>query len=174
MAPSDWTRILKQSSFVEFAVNDMRPYGDTNFLVSLYLEVGRYERAGTVVAEAQALGMEALPMPPLLAIELTNAFQLHVFLSQRQGQWRVAPELAGAVQAIFEEDVRNSSLFCEEDMPGRNCVLPLKNSRLDIRQSMDFARTTFSTLRPQGYSGVTPSGALMKRPEILQSWKDSP
>jgi predicted nucleic acid-binding protein len=95
----------------------MRAYADTNFLVSLYLEVGEFERATAVVEEAQSLGMEALPMPPLLSIELINAFQLHVYFSHRQGQWRVPPELAGAVQAMFEEDLRSGTLYCEEDIP---------------------------------------------------------
>jgi predicted nucleic acid-binding protein len=95
----------------------MRAYADTNFLISLYLEVGDFERATATVTEAQIQGMETLPISPLLAIEMTNAFQLHVHHSHRQGQWRVAPELAGAVQAMFEEDLRSGMLYREEEMP---------------------------------------------------------
>ena len=93
----------------------MRPYADTNFLVSLYLDVGPYDLARAQVTEAFARQSDALPVTSLLWAEITNAFELHVHLMRHGGQWRVSPETAAAAIAAFEEHVREAGMFfaCE-------------------------------------------------------------
>lgn len=89
----------------------MRPYADTNFLVSLYLDVGAYELARAQVTEAFAGQSDALPITSLIWAEITNAFELHVYLARHGGQWRVSPETAAAAIAAFEEHVRQAGMF---------------------------------------------------------------
>lgn len=93
----------------------MRPYADTNFLVSLYLDVGAFDLARTQVTEAFARQSDALPVTSLLWAEITNAFELHVHLARHGGQWRVSPETAAAAIASFEDHVREVGVFfaCE-------------------------------------------------------------
>jgi predicted nucleic acid-binding protein len=89
----------------------MRPYAGTNFLVSLYLDVGSFDVARKQVVEAFARQSDALPVTSLLWVEITNAFELHVHLARHGGQWRVSPETAGAAIAAFDEHVREAGMF---------------------------------------------------------------
>lgn len=89
----------------------MRPYADTNFLVSLYLNVGAYELARSQVTEAFARQSDALPITSLLWAETTNAFELHVHLARHGGQWRTTPETSAAATASFEDHVRQQGIY---------------------------------------------------------------
>jgi predicted nucleic acid-binding protein len=87
----------------------MRTYADTNFLVPLYLDIGSSKGAESFVAAA--VGMRPLPMTPLLLMEALNAFQLHLYVSRTQGQWRVSPEATAAATADFIQDIKECEIF---------------------------------------------------------------
>ncbi len=94
----------------------MHPYADTNFLVSLYLDVGMHGLARQQVGEAAAAQTDVLPITHLLWAEVTNAFQLHTYFARNGGQWRVTSEMAAYATGSFETQLSEHNIFTEADV----------------------------------------------------------
>ena len=93
----------------------MKPYADTNFLVCLYLDLAESERAIETVSRNRDRRMN-LPIMWLHRIEMTNALQSYVFLTQAGGPARVTPESAHAAHASFRSDVAQASFLVPCDL----------------------------------------------------------
>ena len=93
----------------------MKPYADTNFLVCLYLDLAESEKAiGTVRADRAKRA--TLPIAWLHRLEMTNALQSYVFLTQRGGPVRVTAESAHAAHASFRSDLAQASFLVPSDL----------------------------------------------------------
>ncbi len=88
----------------------MKPYADTNFLARLYLELAETDEAMKVMGPRDTRSGMVLPVMWLHRMELTNAFQLYVFLS-RQGRARVTGEVAQAAHASFQSDLKQAGFL---------------------------------------------------------------
>ena len=53
----------------------------------------------------------------LLRLELTNAFELSVFVSRKTGQIHITSEMAAVAQATFLADLENGSFLRRVDLP---------------------------------------------------------
>jgi hypothetical protein len=84
----------------------MKPYADSNFLTRCYLLTEEMPPPKDALEWLRA-GGGALPVIWLHRLEVTNAFEQHVFAWRTLGQTRVTPEMAAASHSRFEEDFAN-------------------------------------------------------------------
>jgi hypothetical protein len=100
----------------------MKPYADTNLLTQLYLNVADASRADVLIEKAR--NAKALPLPAtwLLQVELTNAIEFFVFLSQRGTSHRIGRELALSTQATVMDDLRDGILIKTTELPLKDLV----------------------------------------------------
>ena len=96
----------------------MIPYADTNFFTRTYLELPDSSEADRLVAQAGQAGTCPLPVTWLHRLEVTNAFQLHVFFARSPGQHFVTPGQAALAQANFRDDLTKENFI-------RNAVVPI-------------------------------------------------
>ena len=89
----------------------MRPFADTNFLARLYLSQDETPKAQKIVLQAQAAGLDPLPITWLLQIELVVALEQHVFVARTTGGRRVTQEQARIAQIEFADDLRRSTFL---------------------------------------------------------------
>ncbi|MEN9572599.1 MAG: hypothetical protein RL514_454 [Verrucomicrobiota bacterium] len=89
----------------------MKPYADSNFLVRVYLELTDSPMADRWIAAGRGQGADPFPLTWLHRVEVTNAFQLHVFQSRAGRQPRVTPELAASAHAAFQHDAKTGEWF---------------------------------------------------------------
>ena len=61
----------------------MKPYADTNFFTRVYLSLPESARADRLVEKAKIRGASLLPITWLHRMELTNVFELSVWLSKQ-------------------------------------------------------------------------------------------
>jgi predicted nucleic acid-binding protein len=81
----------------------MKPYGDANVLVRLYLDPDGTGQARELTQNETAQAGWPLPVTPLLRLELYNALRQIVFTSrQAAGHWRITTEMAEAARAEFD------------------------------------------------------------------------
>jgi len=62
-------------------------------------------------------GLRPLPVTWLLRLELTNAFELSVFVNRNTGLIHVTSEIAAVAQATFLADLENASFLQRADLP---------------------------------------------------------
>jgi predicted nucleic acid-binding protein len=92
----------------------MSIYADTNFFSFLYL---RDPATSEALALLRSHRYPVLPITWLLRIEIVNALQQAVFSGFGEDQTRITPELAGACQQAFREDLRDEIAVCAVQMP---------------------------------------------------------
>lgn len=83
----------------------MKPYADTNFFTRVYLSLPESERADALFGLAKSRGAPRLPITWLHRIELTNAFELSVWLGKQGGQPRITPNTAAVALETFRSDL---------------------------------------------------------------------
>jgi predicted nucleic acid-binding protein len=81
----------------------MKPYADSNFLIRFYLSLENSEAALTLADELRET-TSILPILWLHRLEVTNAFQMHVFAWKTMRQTRVTLEMAAAALESFRDD----------------------------------------------------------------------
>lgn len=89
----------------------MKPYADSNFLVRIYLELTESPIADRLVAAGRRKGTAPFPLTWLHRIEVSNAFQLHVFHSSAGRQPRITQELASSAHMAFQLDAKAEEWF---------------------------------------------------------------
>jgi predicted nucleic acid-binding protein len=89
----------------------MKPYADSNFLVRLYLQLPETPVAAQWAATGHEQGTGLFPLTWLHRVEVSNAFQLHVFLSRSGRLPRVSAELAASAHATFRQDASSGEWF---------------------------------------------------------------
>jgi predicted nucleic acid-binding protein len=92
----------------------VKPYADTNFLVCLYLDLAESEKAIQIIRRDR--DRATLPIAWLHRLEMMNALQSYVFLTQTGGQARVTAESAHAAHASFRSDVAQASFLVPADL----------------------------------------------------------
>src|SRR5476649_1341855 len=90
----------------------MKPYADTNFFTRLYLSLPESAQADRLVEGAKSMGAPRLPITWLHQMELTNAFELSVWLSKQGGQPRVTPQNAAVALETFKTDLASEIFLC--------------------------------------------------------------
>ena len=95
----------------------MDVYADTNFLTRLYFETTPSGPCSRMLTGGLAEGLRPLPVSWLLRLELTNAFELSVFVSRKTGQIHITSEMAAVAQATFLADLENGSFLRRVDLP---------------------------------------------------------
>ena len=90
----------------------MKPYADTNFFTRLYLSLPESAQADRLVEQAKSKGAPPLPITWLHQMELTNAFELSVWLSKQGGQPRVTPQNAAVALETFKTDLASEIFLC--------------------------------------------------------------
>lgn len=83
----------------------MKPYADTNFFTRLYLSLPQSEQADRLLERAKSMDAPKLPITWLHRMELTNAFELSVWLGRQGGHPRVTPQNAAVALATFKADL---------------------------------------------------------------------
>lgn len=92
----------------------MKPYADTNFFTRVYLPLPESERADRLFDWAQRSEASLLPVTWLHRMELTNAFQLSVWLGRQGGHPRIAAQHAAVAQHNFEDDLAAETFLVAE------------------------------------------------------------
>ena len=90
----------------------MKLYADTNFFTNLYLRFSHSAEAKQLLAEFLASSASAVPVPPLLWVEVRNALERAVFESRHGSPWRVTPEGAMLADSWFESALE-AGRYCE-------------------------------------------------------------
>jgi predicted nucleic acid-binding protein len=90
----------------------MKPYADTNFFTRLYLSLPESAQADRLIELAKSMGAPRLPITWLHQMELTNAFELSVWLGKQAGQPRVTPQNAAVALATFKSDLASENFLC--------------------------------------------------------------
>ena len=95
----------------------MKPYGDSNLLVGFYLSGAQNAESLEVIAPAVTAGIK-LPVIWVHRMEVSNAFELRVFISRSGGEVRISPAVAAGAQAQFREDCElQSGLLLPRSVP---------------------------------------------------------
>ena len=90
----------------------MKPYADTNFLTRLYLSLPESAQADRLVEQAKSKGAPRLPITWLHQMELTNAFELSVWLGKQGGHPRVTTQNATVACETFKADLASEIFLC--------------------------------------------------------------
>jgi len=149
----------------------MIPYADTNFLASLYLDVGPFELARQQLAAAQVQQAAALPINSILWCEMINAFELHAYHARHGGQWRVTSETAAVASAIFEGHIEESDFYLLKKFRGSHYA---KNSICYLSATPPntaFALMMCCMSHRRVCWNVMNSGASTRKPASLLFWK---
>ncbi len=83
----------------------MTPYADTNFFSRVYLALPDSDQADRLLESARKSDSLRLPITWLHQLELTNAFELSVWMGKQGGQPRVTPENAAVALHTFKTDL---------------------------------------------------------------------
>lgn len=83
----------------------MIAYADTNFFSRVYLSLPESARADALLETARKGGCPLLPITWLHQMELTNAFELSVWLSKQGSGPRITPEAAAIALHTFKSDL---------------------------------------------------------------------
>lgn len=89
----------------------MKPYADTNFFTRVYLSLPESEQADQLFILAKSRGASRLPVTWLHQVELTNAFEMSVWLGKQGGQPRVTPQNAAVAIETFRNDLANETFL---------------------------------------------------------------
>jgi predicted nucleic acid-binding protein len=90
----------------------MKPYGDANVLLRLYLDPDGTGRARELTQNEQARAGWPLPVTPLLRLEVYNALRQIVFTArQSAGQWRITPEMAEVARLDFDTHLADAQFL---------------------------------------------------------------
>jgi predicted nucleic acid-binding protein len=89
----------------------MIAYADTNFFSRSYLYLPESEQADKLLRLAQCKGTQRLPITWLHQVELSNAFQLSVWMGKNGGP-RVTPQRAAVAAETFRTDLEEGDFLC--------------------------------------------------------------
>jgi len=89
----------------------MKPYADTNFFTRIYLSLPESGEADRLLGLMKSRGASLLPITWLHQVELTNAFELLVWLGKQGGQPRVTPQNASVARHTFQSDLEEEQFL---------------------------------------------------------------
>src|SRR5258708_31231288 len=90
----------------------MKPYADTNFFTRVYLSLPESKQADRLVEIAKTSRAPLLPITWLHRMELANAFELSVWLSNQGGQPWVTPHNAAVAFETFKTELETETFLC--------------------------------------------------------------
>lgn len=102
----------------------MKAYADTNFFTRIYLSLPESERADRLFTLAGQRGAPPLPITWLHRMELTNAFEISVWLGKKGGHPRVTPHKAAVALDTFRNDLAEEA-FLRTATVDVSALLPL-------------------------------------------------
>ena len=119
----------------------MKTYLDVNFLVSLYLD----RDPGTIDARLGNTATEdsSLVVTRLVVMEVINALERTVYVSETGGPLRISREIVAASQARFREDLE---LGCYEECPIELTRISRRFEELALRHTARHGFRTYDLL----------------------------
>lgn len=121
----------------------MSVYADANLLIKLCLDLDGSE-AERLLAAPEVVSMWPLPVTDLLRLEVRNGIQRMVFESRNGGVLCVAPEVAAAGQALFDELLEEGRMFARVSLTLQN--LETRFDQLVLRHTARHGFRTYDIL----------------------------